>query len=64
LPTREARRGTCTGAEPESCQVRELTGRPIDVKGPAVCVFETRQRGYDGEYLVGSISASPPAVAR
>ncbi len=27
-------------------------------------VFETRQRGYDGEYLVGSMSASPPAVPK
>ena len=53
---------TCTGAEAGSCGARELKGRPIAAKTPAVHMFDTRQRGYDGEDLVGSITASPPAI--
>ena len=53
----------CEGAEPSTCQVKALNGKGDERSTGRVELFPVRdERGYDGVYQVGPLTASLPAV--
>lgn len=53
----------CMGQGPEACKAHEIAPTPADGSGRRIVLDDSLQeRGYDGYYAVGHLTASPPAV--
>jgi hypothetical protein len=52
----------CLSAEAEDCQALELRGQGEEGERRLTLFEHPDQKGFDGSYFVGAMSASPPAV--
>jgi erythromycin esterase-like protein len=56
----------CRATDAESCRPYELKGTAVDGSGRRRIVLDEslKEKGYDGYYAVGTLTASPPAFQR